>query len=257
MRILDLANTTPKLKLLVYGASGSGKSTLVGSLLAREELNPCAYLSIDNSGIVLRNIPGIKAMAMDEPDDAFRFLEAVTVGSLKHCPTVVVDGMGAFLDLCLVHATEKKSGALDKRAKGEFVAPPSDIPFTLFNTAYTQMRNFTRAILALDRVVVVTTWVGTTWPKKKVGNSYERGEVPSSIHPSFPDKIRDNLVGSFDCVFFVQAGEKQHALLTRRKEVKMARVRDPNFRKNLEQVILDPDLSEIYQTYLDSQQPTK
>lgn len=257
MKTLNLSALDSPLKILLYGHSGSGKTTLAGSLLSLESMQPAAYCSLDRSGAVLRNIPNIRGVVLEETDDAFRFLEACDSGSLKDCPYVIVDGLGAFLDMALVDAAEKASGAKEKREKGEFVAPPSEIPFTLYSGAYTVLKNFTKGILALNKTVVCTTWVASTFPKKKVGKNYERAEVPSSIHPLFPDKIRDNLVGAFDCVWYMQSTDEGPAMLTSQKGVTHSRTRDPNFRAAIEQVIRCPCLVELYELYQKSQQSTK
>jgi len=253
MKTFDLSSLDTHLKTLLYGHSGSGKTTLAGSLLSLESMQPAAYCSLDRSGSVLRNIPNIRGVVLEETDDAFRFLEACDSGPFKDCPYVIVDGLGAFLDMALVDAAEKQSGAKAKRAKGEFVAPPDEIPFTLYSGAYTVLKNFTKGILALNKTVVCTTWVATTFPKKKVNGVWERGEMPSSVHPMFPDRIRDNLVGSFDNVWFMQSGDEGPAMLTSQKGVTHSRTRNPDFRAAIEQVIMCPNLAELYEIYQKSQ----
>lgn len=240
MKITSVADTALPLKLLVYGDPGVGKTTLAASANQHPKMEGTLFLNVEGGMLSVRGT-GVKSTdqvsSVAEAEELMMML-ARGAKELEGIQTVVIDSGTELqtLDLAQIAAHEARK----KTDRSIDVLHMQD-----YGLSTRRMSRIFRSFRDLPQHVIVTALVKRIVP--------EGASKPALVQPSFTAKLSTSVCGYMDMVWFMQRQGEDRMVLTQESMPYVAKTRGNRFAAKIGQVVKNPDLSELYETLLQTE----
>ena len=237
------------LKALVYGDSGVGKTYLAGSAEGHEGMQ----------GTLIANLEGgLLTLAGGTADTTERITETAQLQGLLFQLSPSGALHGKYQTLVIDSLTELQALTLSEILTAECKAKPKRDPNKLelqdYGKSAVMVRSLMRHARNLDMHVIITALAKEEIP--------EGGKHPTNVRPDAISTTCRSTMALMDHVWYLAVksnddGTPYRALLTQPTGPYKAKTRGELFARTLGNVVRDPDLAEIYDTFIGTQEQDK
>lgn len=248
--IVERRLKNPALKIAIYGTPGAGKTFLAGTASLVPEMSPVLVVNVGRGIMTLEDFPSIDVVTDVEClEDLEDILIAIRQGKggTKKYRTIIIDDYGESVEMGLdemIFEREERTG----RTGGPEIQD--------YNKLGMMLSRFMRWARDSDKNIIFTAWARTLYPKHD-GRKENKIELePLAIVPAFPEAVRRNFEGYFDCLWYMsvvadEEGDSERILVTNPTDVIHAKTRRPSFADKLGTFVHNPSFVDIYGIYLE------
>jgi phage nucleotide-binding protein len=256
MQLIRANQINPKLKLMLYGKPGIGKTSLATGLHRHKLAGETLVLDVEDGSLSVSNTdvlltPRIKKLS--ELDTHITNLVNKAEG-YKDVGTVVLDSGSRMCEIVLAEVTA------ERLAKN----PSNDPEATDIRDYQVLQKRFLARLQVLRDLpmnIIVTALTRESGPDATADRP---SPTPNRIEPMFPPKLGEIARAMFDHVWAYGMKGHDRVAITDSFKPFQAKTRGPAFFQEITQFdektkmphIVNPNLSEIYETLLKTQGPT-
>lgn len=251
------------MNILVYGDPGVGKTVFAGSAQDHAKMKNVLFLNVEGGLISVAGRGDIRALdvegviAAKEPtgnslEEIFWRLASGDDPDFKGIRTVVIDSVTELQTVNLeeIVAKEMKKNP-SKRDDRDFLQQQD------YGKSTVQLKRLFRSFRDLPLNVIWTALPKASYPPGAGENA-----SPSIVTPSLTNKLASSLMGYVDFVWYMYTGEDEDGevtrhLLTQTRGVYQAKTRGVKFADALGVKVDEPDMAELYDLYLKSEEAKK
>jgi hypothetical protein len=256
MKLYTVTPDAPQFNAILYGDPGAGKTTLLASAQDCPEMADVLLGNVEGGTLSIAHRGDIVAIDLKKTSDAFDVFWKL-VRREKEFKRFRTFGLDSSTELQTVNLEEIVADAIQRgktASRSGKVRTIDDIWQEDYGKSTVQLKRLFRGLRDMRRHVIITALAKQVYPKVSEGTDMSKVD-PIAVTPSLTAKLMTSVMGYMDFVWYVyfDQADKKHKVLTRTSGAYVAKTRGPRFAKAVGPIIVNPKMSEIYRTFVQSE----
>lgn len=248
------ASVKGKMNILLYGRQGVGKTILAATAQDHEDMKDVLFLNTDRGLVSIASRNDIDADDIESTEQLEQIFWKIINKDPEYTKyrTVVIDSINELQEINLLERVQEsitKKGAQGKRSVDE-----------RYQEDYGKSTAMLHRIFRMFRDAPVNVILIGLSKEIHSPNDVDKKLGPIEILPALTPKLGNALMGAVDFVWFLTAKEDAKTsgvtryLLTRDSGVYRAKTRGIKFAEALGLYVTNPNLSELYNLYVETEE---
>jgi hypothetical protein len=255
MKLYQVKATRPRLKMMVYADAGVGKTSLAATAQDHEAMKNVVFADIEKGTLSIAHRGDILRRPIQATSDLEALAWAIARGELPDIHTVVVDNITELQTINLQEIVQKaiaggRNMVQNRQRTIDDVWQEDYLRSTL------QLGRLIRFLRDLPINLIINAQLKRVYPKVPEGTDLTKIE-PIAVVPSLSAKLMGAVMSYCDFVWCLEQETDEddpnygkRFAITVSKDIYKCKTRGPRFLKAVGEVIENPTLPEIYDTFI-------
>lgn len=257
MKLYRVTAERPRLKMMWYGDAGVGKTTLASTAQDHEAMRQVVYADIEGGLLSVAHRGDILRRPIKQTQDLIDLGWAIGQGEFPEVHTLVVDNITELQTINLqeiVQAAIKGGRNMVKNRERTL----DDVWMEDYKTSTLQLSRTFRFLRDLPVNLILIAHLKRVYPRMPEGTDLSRVD-PIMVVPSLSTKLMEATMGYLDFVWCLEQETDEESedygkrfAITVSKDIYKCKTRGPKFLQAVGEVIVNPNLPDIYDTFVRS-----
>jgi hypothetical protein len=259
--VYSVKRQRPRFKILIYAEQGVGKTTFCSTAQDHPAMRDVLIGDVEGGTLSIAHRDHIKRRPIRTTQDLAELAWAIARGEFPKIQTLAVDNITELQNLNLQENVRRDIASGRNTVKGR-PRTEDDIWQENYLASTMQLRRIFRMLKDLPINIILTAHLKRVYPKVAEGTDLSTVQ-PISVVPSLTQKLMESVMGYVDFVWCLEQETEEYDeneeknpdygkrfAITVSKGIYKCKTRGPKFLKAIGEVVENPTLPVIYDTFV-------